>query len=223
MVWNIAVPRVRDLARLGDVDALVRLLNVPATPVDDNSRESVPIPEQAVAAVALGRLRAESAIPELAKQLDPNVPVAIRVCASNALREIGGSDAVDALRTALGDERYGIKLRAIAAVADHPRAGDVPKLVELVAGDRAWRVRCEAAEALGKHHDDAAIAVLRTAAERDRFLVALSATYALRLLGTPAGDQELRDLTKSAPTLIRRLHAGRHAHLAKKARRRTPG
>jgi HEAT repeat protein len=212
---NVLFPRVRRLADAGDVDGLVELLHQSTDPSELNR-----LSERALIAHRLGDLRAESAIPELAALLAGDVRVEQRVCAARALQRIGGRDAVQALRPALEDKLYGVRVAAVEATGAWPDPASAPKLEDLLANDPSVGIRMRAAEALGRVNGDAAIAALQAAIEHGGWQVSTAAVDALRSLGSPAAAKTFEALSHTAPGRLRRITCRRQAARIRRRTRR---
>lgn len=214
-MWRLVYPRTTELARSGDVTALERRLCEVEDPIEENT-----FSERALIATALGQLRADTAVPTLASVLDASTRVDVRVCASDALRQIGGTEAARALRPALGDERYAVK-RAAIEVEPRPDQEIWPKLRELATSDPEPLIRSAAVEALGRTHDDTWVPLLLSVAETDRWWVAVSALDALAELGTEESYEALRKLRSRGTRTALRLNLpikmlGARRHLARR-------
>ena len=169
--------------------------------------EETKFAERALIAFALGTLKAESAVPELAEFVRPEVRVDVRLGAAEALKRIGGADATRALAPALRDERYGVRAAAVEAVEAAEGREFAPELAQLSESDPQWLIRAQAAEALGAMKDDRWVPLLQRIAKEDRFLVSLGATSALYRIHSPNSDSALRELRTTAPSRLRRLDA----------------
>jgi HEAT repeat protein len=139
----------------------------------------------------------------LAELVRREVRVDVRVCAADALRRIGGTDAMRALRPALDDERYAVKVAAIKAVKALADRDYAPKLAQLARADPEPLIRAQAAEALGPMKDDTWVPLLESLVHHDRLTVALSASSGLIDIGSPAALKALTELTRSGPPAMR--------------------
>jgi HEAT repeat protein len=195
---------VRALASRGDAAGLLKLLDAadPAWPT---------LSERAVVAFALGRVADASAIPRLAQLVTPETRPDVRICASHALREIGGPHAAAALRPALADDSFSVRTNALATLGPFVSEEDADNLTALLAEDPYWQTRARAAELLGHLRDDSTIPVLKSAVEHDRLFVARAAIKALAALGSPASLQALVDLSHTALGPQRRRYVRRVA------------
>jgi HEAT repeat protein len=198
-LWNLVYPQTGDLARAGDVDGLLRRLERAEDPPEGQ------VSERAVIASALGRLRAQAAIPRLAPLVEPDNPVDVRGSASAALRQIGGPQAARALLSALDDERYGVRRNAIYAVAPFADDEITAKIADLAAASPQLALRLDAIAALGDIKNDGAVPVLLRVAQTDQHLVAIMASTTLLQMKTPASRLALTRLEQTRYRQLIRL------------------
>jgi HEAT repeat protein len=214
-LWHLVYPRVRALTVKRDTDELLALLDEGETEVPEDDRWS----ERALVAFALGQLKADAASDRLAALLNPDVREDVRVCAADALRNIGGPSAVEALIPALDDSHWAVRRAAIAALEADPHSEAWPRIAELATGDPQQLIRMNAAGALGESKDDAWIPLLRSAIQNDSVVVAIGAAGSLRQIESPAALDALKDARRRAPGLLRRLLALAATHRLRRALR----
>jgi HEAT repeat protein len=159
--FAVASGHIRDLKVSNDVEALIAELG--------SLTRYASLSIRAVAARALGDLRASEAVPDLIALLDDE-DANVRVAAETSLGKIGGDEAIAALERALSDPD-----RAVERVALY-WLGQLGAQSALVAArtrlDRPdWLMRQIAATVLGDHGTRDDIALLEQARRREkRFL-----------------------------------------------------
>lgn len=151
-----ALMRVRQLARSGDIDGLIKELE---NPLEDDL-----IVVRGRAADHLGKLRARAAVRPLIRMLrkDPNEHA--RTHAVRALGEIGTPDVIPPLREALEDRGLAVRSWAALNLAELGDRAATPALIRQLE-DRDAIVRRAAAKALLKLGETAAIEPLERMAQ----------------------------------------------------------
>ncbi len=206
---EVRIVAVRSLGRIGDpaaawrllasldradptpsllvTDALVNLgldVEVTVSAALDHPRERV----RAVCLDALGLLGAAGAVPRVARVLDNDASLDVRVAAAATLGRLGTRSGVPPLVDSLGQDRP-VPLRAAAARAlgELGAVAAVPQL-EALLGDDAYRVAHEAAHSL-RRLGAVGHAALRRAADLDGTAAAHALeALALIAIGAPGDD-----------------------------------
>lgn len=190
---------VRDLAQDADVDGLIAYLN---TNVDRGADWSF---RRAAAATALGGLHADAAVEPLARILRrPDSPPLLRLCAADALRNIGGPQAATDLVSVLEDPDYNVRERAIRAIGESGATELSQHLVSVLESEAHWMLKGWAADGLGELGLVESVPALVEVVYRERFLVAGEAIHSLRMMDNQVARDQLKRLRKDAPTRPRR-------------------
>jgi HEAT repeat protein len=208
-------PGARALALQDDLDGLLARLDAPDRPDEENT-----LSERALVACALGSIGTEAHVCRLSRLLRPEETAAVRGCAADALRRIGGPKAAAALVVALDDENWAVQDAAVKALEATHVVDAWPPMARLATGSAHAAVRMNAAGALGEAKSDTWIPTLEAAAHDASILGAVGAAAGLKNTGTPAAVDALRKLSREG-SLVRRLlmwWAARRLH--RKLRRR---
>jgi HEAT repeats len=201
LALRIGDPSLSALARARDVEGLLRRLDRPPEPHEDDARW-----RRATIAHLLGRLRAETAVDRLAKLLHRDEPDAVRRSAAGALGEIGGALAAQALSAALDDEAWQVREAAIAGLLQARDVAVWSKVAELAQADPVNFIRAQAAEALGQSEDDRWVPVLRSVAADDRRVhVRWAGESGLAAMRSSAADDALFEISRHGPRRVQRL------------------
>ncbi len=203
---ELKLDAINTLGRIGDqraTDALLPYLNLPPEKrrivlvalgsIADPRTEPILVealrspaedPDaQAQVALGLGRIATPGAIRALVQALgDPDLEVAD--AAAQGLQQ-AGVKALDALASALADERVGVRMRAVAALSGI-RDRRAVELLQRALRDSDARVQRAAADALGENGLPEAVPVLIEALGADDGGVALSAVRSLTRIGQSA-------------------------------------
>jgi len=147
---------------------------------------------RATAARLLGELGRSASDQVLAGVLleDPD-PVA-RQRAAEALAQLGGQRALEALTQALADPEERVRRAAIDGLVDLGPAFARDELAELLDADPVWEIRAQAAHALGLTGAEEVLPALEKAAQDDNEFVRSAATNALSVY------EKVRDAHKHA-------------------------
>jgi len=157
--------------------------------------------ERAVTALAA---HGDAAVPALAARIrQTDQPLDARLGALWALCRIGTADALTALRPALADPMPDMAIAAAHAAGLHRDAAALPGLLALASGARTAAERREAATAIGRLGDRAAVPALLAALRETNADVFLdhAVTYALIQLADPHGTRA--GLTDAGPAARR--------------------
>lgn len=145
---------------------------------------------------ALGELKNESAFELLNKLVgDDDESKSIRWRACQALGKIGGEEAFKSVSKLLNEKDPMLRSYAIHSLGYFDQEGVVEILIDALR-DSMWRVRVQAAEALGRKQAIKALDVLKYKAEHDPDVrnVRLAAVKAIGKLQDPEGYKFLRKL-----------------------------
>jgi hypothetical protein len=149
--WHAACRTIAALTRAGDVDGLLRRLGQR----DDVPGERDRPWERQYGAFGLGLIGDARAIPYLTTLIDPKIDPYIRQAAADALRRIGGPDAVQVLGPLLNDELYFVRRAALNLVATE-RAHEFASILEEMATSDPYAVlRMTASKAVAQMRDAA--------------------------------------------------------------------
>jgi len=177
-VRNIAT---NDRGEIGSGDAVISFINALKNS-DYEVRER--------AALALGEISSDFAIPYLIKTLEDDSNYDVRWRAAEALGKIGSDAAVTHLIKALKDPDYGVRFGVAEALGKIGSDAAVTHLIKALK-DPDYGVRFSAAEALGKIGSDAAIKALIKALEDSNYDVRCRAADALKQIGSNAAIKAL--------------------------------
>ncbi|HLV65892.1 MAG TPA: HEAT repeat domain-containing protein [Polyangiaceae bacterium] len=135
-----------------------------------------------------------------------NTSSVVRSAALDALAELGGDAAAEAIALALTDEEHAVRVEAITAlgrVRDATgRPLGLPSLIALVEHERDTELLAEAVHALGETQDPSVIAVLGAIAKRETPMLAVSAVEALSRIGGEAATDRLLDALAHGETEV---------------------
>ena len=160
--------------------------------VDDATREE--------AARALAELGDPKTLDDLLPAVEDDY-WAVRIQIGWALAKIGGDQAVEGLITLFNDNMMEVQAESVSAMASMGLA-NVPKLIACLKDER-WRVREQAAKALGLLKDSQAVKGLSIACrDRDGAVKAASAE-SLGRIGDPAAVPLLIKLFKDPSKIVR--------------------
>lgn len=173
------VPSAANVARirscLADPDrdvraaALQTLVGVGVEDAEDLTRRALQDPEwaiRAMAAVRLGEMGDEEALPALAGLLGSDPDWRVRWRAAEGMERIGGALPAESFAPGFVDGSKDVRLATVRAAAVLCASPCFNMLARLVLEDPVWAIRAEAANALGLTGKGEAHAVLRRA-ERD--------------------------------------------------------
>ncbi len=151
---------------------------------------------------ALGELKSEVAfelLNNLVKDDDESKSVRWRAC--QALGKIGGEEAFKTVSTLLNENDPILRSYAIHSLGYFDQEGVVDILIDALR-DSMWRVRVQAAEALGRKGATEALDVLKYKAKYDPDVrnVRLTAVKAIGKLQVPEGYKFLRELYSNPQT-----------------------
>ncbi|MFO7178041.1 MAG: HEAT repeat domain-containing protein [Pseudomonadota bacterium] len=137
-----------------------------------------------------------------------NTASVVRSAALDALAEIGGEAAVDAIALALTDEEHSVRVEAIAALGRVRDTAGRPlglsSLIGLVEHERDPELIAEAVRALGETEDPSVVAVLGGIVWREAPMLAVAAVEALaRVGGEAATDRLLEALQHTEPEVVK--------------------
>ncbi|MFW5727128.1 MAG: HEAT repeat domain-containing protein [Spirochaetia bacterium] len=149
---------------------------------------------------ALGELGDKAAfelLDEIVSDEDESKSLRWRAC--QALGKIGGEDAFDSISALLYDDDPVLRSYAVNALGYLDHKGSVDILIDALR-DNMWRVRVQAAEALGRKQATKAFEILRYKAQHDPDLrnVRLAAVKAIGELDIGKGYDYLRDLYRDS-------------------------
>ena len=132
---------------------------------------------------------------------DEDQSKSLRWRACLALGKIGGDKAFETVSQLLNDEDPILRSYAVSALGYFDQGGTVDILIDALR-DGMWRVRVQAAEALGRRQADEALDILKYKAEYDPDIrnVRLTAVRAIGKLDSPEGYNFLRELYSSQNT-----------------------
>jgi HEAT repeat protein len=208
-MWRRAFPDIASQVLACDTQGLLDVVCEPAEPVGPNGYS-----RHAAAALGLGLVGADGAIPYLAELIAPSNPRLTRKCALLSLRRIGGRDAGVAAEVALHDKEKAIRWSAATLIGAECVERCAPTLAAVARDDVSKMVRADAAAALGRMHDRAWIGTLERIAQKDAFLPALGAIRGLRDLTSETSFRELADLAGRVGW-VRRLWIWRHIRIGR--------
>ena len=224
-LWHIAYPGVRALTVRGDAQGLLRLLDGPGDPPNEDR-----FSERAMAAFALGTTQATVAIDRLAELLSLDEQLSVRVCAADALNRIGGPVAAKALIPALDYENWAVLHAALKTFEATPLPEAWPSIAALADGKAHSMVRMtgkarsmtrmNAAGALGQAKDDKWIPVLESAIRDKSLLVTLGAAVGLRDTESPAALVALTKAGRDVHGVLRKLLLVRARYRLRRSLRR---
>ena len=129
-------PDIEKLSKKADAEGLIKALSHNDGEVRNR------------AAIALGELKDEKAVPSLIKTF-LNIYTA-NESAAKALLQIKNKEGIEAVIKALGSEEAFLREIAAKALGENKVEAAVPALTRILEGDETWRVRQVAAEALKK-------------------------------------------------------------------------
>lgn len=215
-LWHLTYPAVRALTVRGDADGLLRLLDARGGTTPDEDHLS----ERAMAAFALGSMKAEVAIERLAGLLSSDEELWVRVCAADALSRIGGPRAAEAIVPALNDQNWSVQRAALKTLEATPRPEAWQRIAALATGESHPMVRMNAAGALGQARDDRWIPVLESAVRDKSLMVALGAATGLIEIESPAALVALRKANGDASGVLRKLLLVRARYKLRRSLRR---
>ncbi|HDQ14820.1 MAG TPA: HEAT repeat domain-containing protein [Sediminispirochaeta sp.] len=145
---------------------------------------------------ALGALESPEAVEYVADiALDEDRESSLRWRACQALGDIGGEDAFKAVRELLNSDDTYLRAYAVGALAGFENQDVVDVLIDALR-DGFWRVRVQAARALGELQAREAVEILEYKARQDPDVrnVRLAAVKALGAMDQPEAYEILRDL-----------------------------
>ncbi len=214
MLW-ITHPEVRALALHDDLDGLLARLDAPDRPDEEDTLSG-----RALVACALGSIGTDATVSRLSRLLSPEETAAVRGCAAEALRRIGGPDAAAALVVALDDENWAVQGAAVKTLETTHVADAWPGMARLATGSAHASVRMNAAGALGESKSDAWIPTLEAAAHDSSILGVIGAGVGLMNTETPAAVDAVRRLSREGGLVRRMLMWWAGLRLRRKLRRR---
>ena len=132
---------------------------------------------------------------------DEDQSKSLRWRACLALGKIGGDKAFESVSQLLNDDDPILRSYAVSALGYFEQSGTVDILIDALR-DGMWRVRVQAAEALGRRQATEALDILKYKAEYDPDIrnVRLTAVRAIGKLDSPEGYSFLRELYSSQKT-----------------------
>src|SRR6056297_1770779 len=147
----------------------------------------------------LGDPKAFEMLDRIVSDEDQSKSLRWRACL--ALGKIGGDKAFETVSQLLNDEDPILRSYAVSALGYFDQGGTVDILIDALR-DGMWRVRVQAAEALGRRQADEALDILKYKAEYDPDIrnVRLTAVRAIGKLDSPEGYNFLRELYSSQNT-----------------------
>ncbi|MFO7729388.1 MAG: HEAT repeat domain-containing protein [Spirochaetia bacterium] len=151
---------------------------------------------------ALGELRDPEAFTMLDRIVsDEDQSKSLRWRACLALGKIGGDEAFESVSQLLNDDDPILRSYAVSALGYFDQSGTVDILIDALR-DGMWRVRVQAAEALGRRQAEEALDILKYKAEYDPDIrnVRLTAVRAIGKLDSRKGYDFLRELYSSQKT-----------------------
>ncbi len=160
--------------------------------VDDATREE--------AATALAELGDPTTLEPLLSALEDDF-WAVRVQIGRALAKIGGEKAIEGIITLFNDNMMEVQSEAVLAMASVGQSV-VPRLIACLKDSR-WRVREQAAKALGEIKDVQAVQGLSIACRDRDGAVKSAAAEALGKIGDPKGIPPLVKLFKDTSKIVR--------------------
>jgi HEAT repeat protein len=214
VLW-VTRPEARALALRGDLDGLLARLDAPDRPDEEDT-----LSERALVACALGSIGTDAQVCRLSRLLRPEETAAVRGCAADALRRIGGPAAAAALVVALDDENWAVQDAAVKTLETTHVADAWPGMARLATGSAHASVRMNAAGALGEAKSDAWIPTLEAAAHDPGILGFIGAGVGLKNTETPAAIDALRRLSREGGVVRRLLMWWGARRLRRKLRRR---
>lgn len=151
---------------------------------------------------ALGELGDRAAFELLDKIVsDEDESKSLRWRACQALGKIGGEDAFESISSLLNDDDPILRSYAVNSLGYLDQKGTVDILIDALR-DSMWRVRVQAAEALGRKQAAEAFEILKYKAQHDPDIrnVRLAAVKAIGELDTGKGYDFLREIYRDART-----------------------
>jgi len=147
----------------------------------------------------LGDSKAFDMLDRIVSDEDQSKSLRWRACL--ALGKIGGEKAFESVSQLLNDDDPILRSYAVSALGYFDQSGTVDILIDALR-DGMWRVRVQAAEALGRRQADEALDILKYKAEYDPDIrnVRLTAVRAIGKLDNSEGYNFLRELYNSQKT-----------------------
>ncbi len=184
--------RVRKELDNPDGDVRATALHVLVTqPVADGSDLALTFLEdehpfvRMTAAILLGDLQEQQAVPELGRRLTDDEDWHVRQRAAEALAKVGGEEAAGLLRAGFNDPIKEVRRASIMGVSRVSPADSLDGLVVLLREDPEWEVRVQAARALAGLGMSEAIPDLQAVVDEDpNEFVRAAAAHAVKVLGT---------------------------------------
>jgi HEAT repeat protein len=200
------VEKIRGLLDDSDPDiratAMNSLITLPVPDAAEIARAGIDDPNGFVRSVAAGRLGAvgdASDVESLARLLLEDSDRIVRQRAAESLAELGGEDAVAALAAALDDPMDNVRLAAVRGVRQLDPTVAIPDLARLLLEDPEWRIRVQAAGALGATGDPSVMPVLESCLADANEFVRGAAAHAIEVQRAmqERDEERLSELTTS--------------------------
>jgi HEAT repeat protein len=200
------VEKIRGLLDDPDPDiratAMNSLITLPVPDAAEIARGGLDDPNGFVRSVAAGRMGSVgdgSDVEALARLLLEDSDRIVRQRAAESLTELGGDDAVAALAAALDDPMENVRLAAVRGVRQLDPTVAIPELARLLLEDPEWKIRVQAAGALGATGDPTVVPVLESCLADANEFVRGAAAHAIEVQrAMHEGDEDrLSDLTAS--------------------------
>lgn len=148
------------------------------------------------------KLIAKGDVSGLIDALEYPVPWRVRRDAALALGAMGGTDAVEPLIAALGDDHASVRLAATEALGKIGAPGSVEPLIGAL-GSRAVEIRKAAADSLGRIGDSRALDPLVACLIDASWSVRRAAAEALGRIGDPRAAEPLKVAFKDSDSNVR--------------------
>jgi HEAT repeat protein len=156
------------------------------------------------AADALLSFKSDDVTRQLVRVLSSDKKAKRRASAAYALGRFREAAAFEPLLAALGDRDADVRVRACAAAASYNDARAVEPLIANLRGDKHWRGRCAAAQALGVVRDERSVKPLSEALSDKNAEVRATAAGSLAAVGDARAMDPLRARLKKEKDKVAR-------------------